>query len=81
MTNSELQEIKQYCEKKRLITKKDVEDFVILNESDRKILIRFLMLDLSKRNILYKLNAKYYKYTKDLIRFDYRYNELDTPIK
>jgi hypothetical protein len=82
MTKYELNTIKEYCDKKQLLTKYDIEDFILTNFSNRKkSLMRFYIFDLLRKNVVYRLNSYYYKSCDKLVAFEYKYIDIDESIK
>jgi hypothetical protein len=81
MTKTEIEIIKDYCSKKQLMTKNEIENFIIETFPNRKdSLMRFYMFDLFNNNVIYRLNSKYYKFCNDLINFDYQNTKTDEMI-
>lgn len=64
MKKEELKLVKEYCNKKTVVTRKELEEFILSNFSKRKKEnLGFYIFDLTRANIIYQLNNNLYKYT------------------
>ena len=82
MTNREIALAKDFMKSNIFATKEEIMGFIFASNPDRNVSnSRFYLFDLVRANVIYKYDAKRYKYLGNLKQFSYQFTKSDLDIK